>query len=105
MFECDLVFEKARIRIVDFGTVIERYVVQPNQHFIGYRDLVIKCVEKTALLSAMAYASGHIYNILSRHEELICSARDALLTMKVCSHLQEGIVHDALQKTRTSLRL
>ncbi|MDR0677764.1 MAG: Gfo/Idh/MocA family oxidoreductase [Holosporaceae bacterium] len=76
IFELDLFFEKARIRILDSGFKIEIYKIVENKVFNGYRKLQKNMDYSTQLNSAMFSAMDNIFNFLVRKEKLLCNICD-----------------------------
>lgn len=91
IFEIELLFEKARIRIIDAGFKIEIYEVANNSLFKGYRKLVKKDEINTSLGNAMENAVINIYNSLSFNEKLKCTLEDGYRALEVCEKLKVGI--------------
>ncbi len=85
IFELDLFFEKARIRVVDFGCIIEEYCLNDNSIFNGYRNLNIKQKIKADYSKSLYFAAQNIADFLDDKSELLCIAQDVLSVMKVCS--------------------
>lgn len=85
--EMDLWFEKARIRMLELGDVIEYALPQNSQVFAGYTYLTKRIRVKTKYLEAMKYTVDNIYKFLLGQEKLICDGEDALETLKICARL------------------
>lgn len=94
IFEIELLFEKARIRITDSGFKIEIYEVLNNSLFKGYRNLVKRDELNTSLGNAMANAVVNIYNNLSFDEKLKCTLEDGYRALEVCEKLKMGIKNE-----------
>lgn len=77
IFELDLIFEKARIRILDSGEKIEVYEIKENEKYAGYKNLVLKETIKTKLDFAMLNAVGNIYQNLKINEPLKSTVEQA----------------------------
>ena len=77
IFELDLIFEKARIRILESGEKIEIYKVKNNEKFTGYENLVIKKIIDTELNFAMMNAVENIYQHIQSNEPLKSTAYEA----------------------------
>ncbi len=82
IFELDLIFEKARIRILDSGLKIEIYNIIEDTIFKGYRKLELKEEFNTKSNKAMFYAVDNIYNFLNYAEPLKCSIEQAFEAIK-----------------------
>jgi predicted dehydrogenase len=94
IFEIELLFEKARIRIIDSGFKIEIDEVLNNSLFKGYRNLVKRAEINTSLGNAMENAVINIYNNLSFDEELKCTLEDGYRALEVCEKLKAGIKNE-----------
>jgi predicted dehydrogenase len=84
IFEIDLLFEKARIRILNSGFTVEKNLVEESHLFKGYKYLVKKEEYKTLLDNALYYTAEHIYKVLSHKAKLSSPANDALEDVKLC---------------------
>lgn len=78
IFELDLLFKKARLRILDSGQKIEIYEVKENKKYKGYRNLVLKETINTELDFAMLNAVENIYQNLKHDEPLKSTVKQAL---------------------------
>ncbi len=88
MFELDFVFEKKRVRIVDFGMKIEMYDVLENKIFKGHRNTVKVDEIKTSSDKFMYYAAENIYQHLSIGIQLKSTDTNAYEALKICSELK-----------------
>ncbi|MDR0556230.1 MAG: hypothetical protein LBG20_04505 [Holosporaceae bacterium] len=76
IFEMDLFFKKARIRILDSGFRIEIHRIEKDERFDGYIKLKkLECVS-TKLGEAMLHAVNNMYGFLEGKEELLCDISD-----------------------------
>lgn len=91
IFEIDLFFEKARVRIVDLGFKIEVYLDENNKIFSGYQSLILTESIKTRQAQALQFAVLHILDVLNNKTELHCSANDAYFAMKVCIEMLDRV--------------
>ena len=94
IFEVELLFEEAKIRIIDSGFKMEIYEVVNNPMFIKYRNLVKKKDINTSLGSAMENAVKNIYNNLSFNEKLRCTLEDGYNALNICEKLKVGIINE-----------
>jgi predicted dehydrogenase len=88
-FEVDFMFEKKRIRIVDFGMKIELYDILDNSIFKGHRNAVKVDEIETSHDKNMYFAAKNIYGYLSKNEKLSCTAHDAYKVMCECCELKD----------------
>lgn len=82
IFELDLFFEKARIRILDSGFKVEIYEIIEDVIFNGYRKLQKIENFSTQLISAMFNAMDNIFNFLNGKEKLLCNVHDGYEAIK-----------------------
>lgn len=82
IFECDLVFEKARIRMLDSGFWIEIYDIRDDENFKGYKRLDLGQKYKTDLDFAMKNAVDNIVSYLQNGEKLLCTLEDGYEAIK-----------------------
>ncbi|MDR2766227.1 MAG: hypothetical protein LBB63_02060, partial [Holosporaceae bacterium] len=82
IFELDLLFEMARIRILDSGFRIEVYKVTDDGMFAGYRQLNKAEDYPTELKNAMGNAIQNISNFLNGKEKLLCDFLDGYEAIK-----------------------
>lgn len=82
IFEIDLMFSQARIRIIDSGFIIEYYQVKPDQRYAGYQKLALVKKEPTKLSQSLYYGVDNLYNYLQGKAELGCSLDDGYKTIQ-----------------------
>jgi len=68
LIEMDLIFEKNRFRIFDFGGKIEVYQVQSDKVFSGYKNLIPFEIQDSDIDSYGIHTYDTIYNILEGKE-------------------------------------
>jgi predicted dehydrogenase len=91
VFEIDLFFEKARIKITESGLNIDVYMVEQNKIFAGYKSLVLTKSIETQQNKALQFAALHILDALNNQAELRCTANDAFFAMKVCLEILDQV--------------
>jgi predicted dehydrogenase len=77
VFDLDLVFEKARVRILNSGYEMEVYEPREDPKSSGYKRLVLRSAVKTGLEKAMRNAVENIYQHLTCGAPLVSSASQA----------------------------
>ena len=87
VFEMDLLFEKARIRMVDSGFAVEMYDVIDSEIFSGYRVLSAGKRQAVDLGGALYEAAGDLYGYLSAGSELACTGEDAVRALAICADI------------------
>lgn len=80
IFEIDLVFSKARIRITDSGFKIEYYRIKNDPIFPGYRNMKLFKTTKTKLSKSLYYVADNIYNHLQNKTKLGCTLSEGYKT-------------------------
>lgn len=87
IFEIDLLFSKARVRITDSGFYIQEQKIKKSTLFSGYFNLCEEASQKTSLDQAMFFAAQNIYRHITDGEDLWCTAQDAYAAQMVCQEL------------------
>lgn len=77
IFEMDLIFEKGRIRIIEFGNKIEIYKVVEYEKIKGYKVLALNQVIETQKDFAMLNAVDNISAYLNNKAELLSNVEQA----------------------------
>lgn len=85
VFELDLYFANARIRIVDGGFQIEEYVIKENTMFKGYKTACLAKITKTSMNKAIYYAVDNLYKVIVSGGKPICTVEDGFKTQKICT--------------------
>jgi len=91
LFEMDLFFEKARIRMVESGFAIEVYGVIDSEIFAGYRVLSAGKRQAVNLGGALADAAGNLYGYLSAGRELACTGEEAVRALAICADILSAL--------------
>jgi hypothetical protein len=91
VFEMDLFFEKARIRIVDSGFFIEEALFSNSPVFAGYKVLGPAKSLATSLDRVMAQVVDNIEGCLLRDETLLCGLKDGFKAAEVCWDLAQQV--------------
>ncbi len=82
IFEFDIIFEKARIRMVNSGFELEIYKVQDSEKYTGYKNLILSEKITTDLDFAMSNAVQNIVDYLNGNADLMCTLNDGLEAVK-----------------------
>ena len=90
VFEIDLFFQKARVRMTDSGFRVEKFNVKASPVFKGYRSLELLDRTTTGLGKGLLYAVENIYKCLNGVAEPLCSGREASLSLAVCEKIKKG---------------
>lgn len=89
IFELDLFFEKARVRIYDLGNRIDIYQVLPSPVYEGYYNYIETEQRQVNYDNALINAVENIYEYLENQEELVCPMERATEVLQLCCTLQE----------------
>lgn len=89
IFELELFFEKARVRILDGGSVIEIYPVMPSPVYEGYENYIKKETRIVHYDNSFRNAVQNIYEHLEYQKELCCPMEDAKVVLELCCKLQQ----------------
>ncbi len=88
VFELDLFFEKARIRIVDGGSLIERYMIKESDTYAGYYNYVFQEREHVDYSHAMIGLLDNAKDILEEKGTPACSIEDGAEVLKICIQIR-----------------
>jgi predicted dehydrogenase len=83
IFDLDLLFEKGRIYLSQFGNIITYYQTKEQEKLHRYK------IKNTGLKTTIFTALANLINSLEGKEKLLCSGADALETQKACLKLIE----------------
>ncbi|MCX6723790.1 MAG: Gfo/Idh/MocA family oxidoreductase [Candidatus Staskawiczbacteria bacterium] len=85
IFELDLFFEKARIRIINNGFEMREYFLSDDATFKGYKNVSLGKTTKTSMGKALYYAVDNLYDAIIRGGNLICDIKDGYEAQKICA--------------------
>lgn len=88
IFELDLFFEKARIRILDGGNVIEKYIIKESNIYEGYRNYHLSEVKNVNYSGAMEGLVRNAQEFLDTKAELLCGLTDGISVLRTCVHIR-----------------
>ncbi len=92
IFELELFFENARIRIINSGFQIEIYEIQESSIFKGYKNFIKTQTINVDFNNAFINAANNIYNVLENNETILCSGYNAKNVLEICYKLKEGVI-------------
>ena len=92
LFEMDMFFENARVRLVDSGFALELYSVIDSQVFSDYRVLSIGKRLAVNLNTALYEAAAGIYGHLSAGRPLACTGEDGARALAICTDILGALV-------------
>lgn len=84
IFEMDLLFQKARLRIIDSGYKIERHLKKKSPIFKNYYDVVKKEDINTSLGFSCYHAVDSIHKFLKGKSDLLSSGEETLKDLRLC---------------------
>jgi len=86
IFEADLFFSRARLRIINSGSQIEIQLVKANPIFKGYKNISGSRIINTQLSRAPYFTTDNIHRYLTgREKKLVCSLTDGYEMVKISS--------------------
>lgn len=88
VFELDLFFEKARIRILEGGILIEKYKVSESDTYEGYYNYVLAECKEVDYSRAMTGLLENAERLLNGEEKPACSLEDGLDVLKICMQIR-----------------
>ena len=88
IFELDLFFEKARVRILDGGVKIETYFVKESPTYVGYYNYILEEVKEVDYSNAILGLVENAANFLEGKEELKSSIDSAKRVLELCLSIQ-----------------
>lgn len=91
IFDMEFIFEKAKIKIKDFGLNIEEYEVKQNSIFKDYKNLSLLNVKETTLYFSLYNAVNNIYDFLNANAFLKCTVNDGYKAMEIPIKILEKI--------------
>lgn len=87
IFEVDLLFEKARVKIINSGDYIEKYWAEKSKLMGVNRQLTGPIVKKTDMDRVCYHAVDNIYNFLTKRQPIKSSMLEALRTLITCEKI------------------
>jgi predicted dehydrogenase len=100
LFEMDIIGTNGRVRIVDFGHLVEYYTIRDNPYYSGYRTLVLEKTERGGMNNMLLYAVEDLILCLKgEKEEPLCSGRDGVEAIRIA----DSVRHSALNHKKITL--
>lgn len=88
IFEIELFFEKARIRILDGGTKIEIYYVRESNSYSGYNNYVLQQERDVDYSNALVGLVNNVQGYLEQKEYLRCTLEDGIRALDICLRIR-----------------
>lgn len=87
MFELDLLFEKARVRMIDGGHKLEIYGIEKSKRYKGYTVMSLKETISTSLERSLSFAVENLYRWLEGSQLPLSTVDEALTVQEVCQDI------------------
>ncbi|MEK6560504.1 MAG: Gfo/Idh/MocA family oxidoreductase [Nitrospirota bacterium] len=87
MFELDMFFEKARVRMVESGHKLEVYELERSKRYSGYTTMSPKEVITTSLGRSLAFAVENLYNWLEGKQPPLSTVGEAFAVQRICQDI------------------
>ncbi len=95
IFECDLFFERKRIRILNSGNNVELYDVVSDKIYKNYKILGKPKIINVTLHKSLYYLLDNAYHIsLNNRIKPLCSGEEAIHTLRICQSIRNLNLHD-----------
>lgn len=88
IFEMELFFEKARVRILNGGEKIEAYRVEDSEVYAGYKNYRLQEVREVDYSGAMAGLLENVGGFLKLEQSLNCTLQDGVDVLKICMSIR-----------------
>jgi len=92
IFELDLLFSKARIRLTNSAYTIEKSRIAPNKDFPGYHILETENTVRINIGNALLHAADNIHAFLAGGAPLECTGADGLEAVRLCTTIRNDTV-------------
>lgn len=90
VFEIELFFERARIRILEGGKRIEYYEVKASDVYKGYYNYHLKQTELVDDSAAMLGLAENAVRFLNGREPIKCTLEDGISVLQLCTEIQRA---------------
>jgi len=88
VFEIDVIGGQGRVRVIENGNKIDRFVFKGSERYSGYRELVPEPVGEINRTDRFVDAVNAIVDVLEgKKHEINCSGRDGFLALSICESL------------------
>ncbi len=88
IFELELFFERARVRILDGGTMIEVYETRASSTYQGYENYALASRRNVNYSQAMAGLLDNAQKFLDSKDALACTLEDGLHVLRLCMEIR-----------------
>lgn len=87
VFEIDILCEKKRLKLLDFGWQYTEQEIVRDPLYAGYKMLGSATLKKTQLLGVFSQMVNNAVDFLGKGSPLICTLDDAAKTQAICAYL------------------
>ncbi len=87
IFELDMLFEKARVRMVESGHKLEIYGLEKNKRYTGYTVMSLQKTITTSLRRSLSFAVENLYHWLAEGQSPISTVDEAFTVQKICQNI------------------
>lgn len=87
MFELDLLFEKARVRMIESGHKLEIYGLEKSERYTGYTVMSLKETITTSLGRSLSFAVENLYDWLLGNKPPLSTVGEAFTVQKICQDI------------------
>lgn len=87
MFELDILFETARVRMVESGNQLEIYGLEKSKRYTGYTVMSLRETITTSLGRSLSFAVENLYRWLEGSQLPLSMVDEALEVQKICQDI------------------
>lgn len=91
IFELELFFEKARIRILNGGMEVERYNIEESRNFKGYYNYILQDNIIVDYSNSLINAVDNIYGMLAENRAAECGIDDGIEVLEICDRIKRCV--------------
>lgn len=92
IFEMELFFENARVRILNGGEKIEIYRIEASDTYAGYKNYRLREDRDVDYSGAMTGLMENVSGFLKHEQQLNCTLKDALDVLKICMRIRGELI-------------
>lgn len=92
IFEMELFFENARVRILNGGEKIEIYRVEASDTYAGYKNYRLREERDVDYSEAMTGLMENVSGFLKQEQHLNCTLKDGLDVLKICMRIRGELI-------------
>ena len=92
IFEIELFFEKAKVRILNGGEIIEIYEVKASDTYVGYKNYQLIEIRNVDYSGAIMGLMDNVSQFLKGKQTLNCTLQDGIDALKICTCIRGELV-------------